>query len=1222
MAPANRPYDYEGDWNLPYVGPTDSEVFKEIEIRQDEQNPRKRVQNVKNPLNALRESLHRYQLGSDLAFTVGGQIELRPNYEVCVGDDGVGNSTDRETPTTQQSEPSSTPAQPNDDEYFSMPFSAPRTSTGQIEGWTAMSTPPANAEIVSSSATNDVLAKPISAPNAPVPPTATEPVEWISAVNKPLKDPEAREPGEFEFDGERGIVIRWDSRKGRDINGFAKSYRIQFPPYSDEKPWDLMCSLVKDMTPTDFGFKLLAEHFSTSFSAHESGIIDLITQSLVPTWTGPESYAGPRPEARALDGCNGLRRDEKELSERGDKFGQLVVVLPFIPFKGGDLSVHPPQKSVCGHAPVVYKNWGHFTNARPSEIRESSMSPTPEQPDSDSKSGESAPMRVFKLHWAAWHEGCKVSVAPVESGYRISLVYNLTRVRGNPLMGSTLTSRRLLDVSLLPLYTLLQKILANEKAWNEKGGYLGFMLVNAYPHASKGAEDIGFTPEASLRGVDFMMYQLIKEVFCNYEGEGNHPVPLDIQFRPVIRLTEVKRGDKTHKIEAMVNCVVKDKNFNSLLRINKNRQEKEGRENGGQKKPENDRPRKDQRQEDRREKGRLDKERLEDKRREQEEKKAEELKRRAEEQRRAEYQTRADEARRAEAWRRADQQNRARLEDEKSQALARLEEEMSNPPPNKTLKERMKSYQALNKRYKAVEEQYAAAVAGLPPPPATAQASATRPAADVSGGPEAQSATDITEEDTDADNSLLRLRGGARGSSRSHGGSRRKGSSKAKAKPKGKEKGKEKEDEGQEEEDEQDPETEPREFTVEVTQESGAPGPSRPRRVITEPGPPAAGSSRAKGKGKGKGKGKEQEVEEQEEGEQASERETEEAALDIDQENGAPGPSRPRKVIIEAGPTEGSSRDKGKGKERAEEPVRVEPSRTEGQQDENVRPLIRRVRTPPEFFRGSGGLLHPMPQIGPANRGGQRRQTPSARRELVTQTQPAQNQSQPGPSTQPRQAPSAHREPVTQREPAQDQCQPGPSTQHRQAPSVRREPVTQTQLPQSQSEPGPSTQPPNQQPEFRPTTAPAQDVPSDIDDDFIPPTIGKNYQRAVIKPYTLASNDAASIQRFLDVWSGKSTHNPNATSTAQLNASADSAERYYIDFNDVYWLNGWGHEEVSLATTMYTGEGPAPRLIKTCLAMIVKVPPGGILADGENRRLWGEKYMKGLGGEEDRGDHS
>lgn len=71
MAPEKDPRPYRGDFGLPFVGPDGGVLDLEG-----------------GPLDVLRKSLLACELGGHLAFTVGGQVELRTWYDVFAVNSG------------------------------------------------------------------------------------------------------------------------------------------------------------------------------------------------------------------------------------------------------------------------------------------------------------------------------------------------------------------------------------------------------------------------------------------------------------------------------------------------------------------------------------------------------------------------------------------------------------------------------------------------------------------------------------------------------------------------------------------------------------------------------------------------------------------------------------------------------------------------------------------------------------------------------------------------------------------------------------------------------------------------------------------------------------------------------------------------------------------------------------------------------------------------------
>lgn len=306
-----------------------------------------------------------------------------------------------------------------------------------------------------------------------------------------------------DFGGEDLVTIRWDPR---DHTTAASKAKLDFPP--DPETSQNITQLVQDMHPTDEGYELTPEFFSTTFSPYSCGIIDLAAQALLPGYPSqaPNPQNGKSIEAylyrlnvhttKRIMHADKRQRTKlrRTVATWPNQIGHLVVGLPF-PHAGGDMTVR------CKGA---------------------------RKPATFSWCGDSTPSRQV-ISWAAFYSAganCEYDIAEVMGGYRVSLVYNLFRVRGNGQMGDSKGVDGLLDVTSIPMYKTIRAVVDDTVGWLE-GGYLGFNCRHSYPHTTNVPGEIFRAPE-NLVGVDFLMYQIFRSF------------GLEVQFRPLVRDVEFR----------------------------------------------------------------------------------------------------------------------------------------------------------------------------------------------------------------------------------------------------------------------------------------------------------------------------------------------------------------------------------------------------------------------------------------------------------------------------------------------------------------------------------------------------------------------------------------------------------------------------------------------------------------------------------------------------------
>ncbi|KAK3673863.1 hypothetical protein LTR78_006418 [Recurvomyces mirabilis] len=239
---------------------------------------------------------------------------------------------------------------------------------------------------------------------------------------------------------------------------------------------------------------LAVGEFMTDFCPYKAGIVDLVTQMLVPPIAEHHGPSPPQIEYGEIE--DGLtwdqRREKKRMMFRGvraelyklnvysgpsghfkahvdtprneTQVGSLVVCLP-IQFTGGALAVrHAGQE--------IIHDWA-LNLAEPA------------------------------IQWAAFYSDCQHEVLQVTAGHRIILTYNLYLSPGT----GRLCDRALsLQPQGLPIYELLKRILIS-RDFMPNGGYLGLYLVHGYPHTDPVQHK--FVPNM-LKGADLGVFEAVK----------------------------------------------------------------------------------------------------------------------------------------------------------------------------------------------------------------------------------------------------------------------------------------------------------------------------------------------------------------------------------------------------------------------------------------------------------------------------------------------------------------------------------------------------------------------------------------------------------------------------------------------------------------------------------------------------------------------------------------
>eukprot|EP00877_Chromochloris_zofingiensis_P008575 jgi/Chrzof1/3971/Cz13g15150.t1 len=178
-------------------------------------------------------------------------------------------------------------------------------------------------------------------------------------------------------------------------------------------------------------------------------------------------------------------------------FGSLVICLPQ-PHTGGALVVKHNGKE---HT----VNWGDKTD---SEAVPAQPSSSPEDKSKGDSKGSEDSVKAgsddsqTKVHWAAFYSDCEHEILPVESGYRITLTYNLY----SSMLEQCLPLKHSLTPSSSPLYSALASAVCDPEVL-ETGGSLGFACMHAYPHTQ---EQFCGNIASMLKGADAVVYAVAK----------------------------------------------------------------------------------------------------------------------------------------------------------------------------------------------------------------------------------------------------------------------------------------------------------------------------------------------------------------------------------------------------------------------------------------------------------------------------------------------------------------------------------------------------------------------------------------------------------------------------------------------------------------------------------------------------------------------------------------
>ncbi|KAL3426933.1 oxidoreductase [Phlyctema vagabunda] len=292
------------------------------------------------------------------------------------------------------------------------------------------------------------------------------------------------------------ITVRWDSTN--DVVGTRK---IQFPLAAQPPPKKLFGSehlhqhikplhrsnpsrMLGDNGEKAFlhgfggGGRLRRDQFSVDFDPHAVGILDAISQILLPCATDLKGapklpFLENRPEHRGLvaelqqmDILTGSPEEMMHSAHRsGTLIGTLVVCLPYA-HEGGELAVKYNDDTTTFD----------FSQNDPTSIS-----------------------------WAAFYSNCSYTVGPVRRGHRITLSYNLCL---SERIGNFYLQNKVIDLSSHPLYRQVKDWRASPDFFRH-GGILGYYCQHRYAHNDEAA-NVGLA--YALRGVDAVFSSIFRSL--------------------------------------------------------------------------------------------------------------------------------------------------------------------------------------------------------------------------------------------------------------------------------------------------------------------------------------------------------------------------------------------------------------------------------------------------------------------------------------------------------------------------------------------------------------------------------------------------------------------------------------------------------------------------------------------------------------------------------------
>ncbi|KAN0098925.1 hypothetical protein V8E51_014588 [Hyaloscypha variabilis] len=295
------------------------------------------------------------------------------------------------------------------------------------------------------------------------------------------------------------LILRWDDLEGK------MTRRIVFP-FNDTQPFSNFDSHIETLAKRCETVGSLEESlFSINFDPHSYGIIDVITQVLVPGFEAellkrvPERR-GVRAKLLSLQvrSARGTVCKPLPKNKTAQYFGKLIVCLPYA-HKGGQWEV---------------SSGGHSTSFDFSKSEDNTT-----------------------IHWAAFVGDCDYQTHDVEEGHQLVLIYNLFLSYRT---GEVLRDNSTADPTLFPLYAGVKEMLEHP-GFMKKGGILGFYCQ--YPCSHVSANAAKQLPSA-LQGVDMVVYSVFKSL-----GLKTEILPLlDVSPLDEMDENEYEREEEYHNI--------------------------------------------------------------------------------------------------------------------------------------------------------------------------------------------------------------------------------------------------------------------------------------------------------------------------------------------------------------------------------------------------------------------------------------------------------------------------------------------------------------------------------------------------------------------------------------------------------------------------------------------------------------------------------------------------
>ncbi|EJP63178.1 oxidoreductase, 2OG-Fe(II) oxygenase family protein [Beauveria bassiana ARSEF 2860] len=333
---------------------------------------------------------------------------------------------------------------------------------------------------------------------------------------------EARSSTSLRTTQSKPVTIRWDL-SNPPHGGLAECKRVTLP-ITQQRDRDALDSLRDDCKPATFGLngkdvldetyrkalKMDTELFCTTFDPYSLGIVDTVTQMLLPSFEDPQTHRAVDARLYKLNiysGPSGMFKAHVDTPRSAAQFGSLVVCLP-AEHHGGQLKVrHKGEETTF--------DWS--------------------TPSDESK--------LPHIEWAAFYSDCEHEVMEVSSGHRLTLTYNLYAVPGT----RHLTGRSsVLDPTRLPLHSAIERLISDDPLCGKglvfealsyqisdqstltlnAGGTLGFWCSHAYAYNDTREAPL---PE-TLKGIDASVW------------ESFRALGIEVKIAPIIRMEDDVRN--------------------------------------------------------------------------------------------------------------------------------------------------------------------------------------------------------------------------------------------------------------------------------------------------------------------------------------------------------------------------------------------------------------------------------------------------------------------------------------------------------------------------------------------------------------------------------------------------------------------------------------------------------------------------------------------------------